>query len=260
MENIETVSSHVYKTLDWDKFKFNKLNRPVDEGRVEYWKKVLSSEDLLCDNPFLVDAEFNIIDGQHRLLAAKALGIPVYFMIADKARIEDAPGINSQNRIWTSLDYLSVWCNANNKHYLKARAILEIYPFMKINVIARLMYRGSVTDFGTQWARGLFVVRDEQFVHVVAQCALDFKRFGSYWKDYTFINAIANLCDNKSYDHARMMRKMEMVSTRLKRCTTAKEYIEVMNGIYNYKTKEDALVPLRLLEARSSDRYTKSAG
>jgi hypothetical protein len=254
-----TVAGYVYETSEWGKFKFNKLNRPVDEGRVEYWKKVLANNNLLRDNPFLIDEDFNIIDGQHRLMAARALELPVYYMVANKAHISDAATINSQNKVWSAADYLQVWCNAGNPNYIKVRAVIELYPFLKIGQAALLMERTSAVAKNDRWKNGQFVVTDNEFVHRVAQCAMDFARFVPFWKDYTFINALSNLCDNTAYDHERMMRKMEMVGNRLKRCATAKDYIEIMSGIYNYKVREDAIIALRLLNARSNERRGKSS-
>ena len=260
MTTSTAVSAVIYQTTDYDRFKFNKLNREIDPARVEFWKRTLTDNDLLCDNPMLIDSSDNIIDGQHRLCAAKELGITVYYQVATRATINDAPTLNSQNKGWTNLDYLTAWCNAGNAEYIKLRRIYDQYPWMQLSTLYRLLSHGkSFLGLTDDFKGGRFVVTDEPFAHEVARCAKDFAQYVPFWRETVFINAIANLCDNSNYDHARMMNKMKLVANKLVRCASGPDYITLFSSIYNYKTKADALVVLRPLGSGSAERKSTAA-
>lgn len=260
MTTSTAVSAVIYQTTDYDRFKFNKLNREIDPARVEFWKRTLTNNDLLCDNPMLIDSNDNIIDGQHRLCAAKELGITVYYQVASRATINDAPTLNSQNKGWTNVDYLTAWCNAGNTEYIRLGKIHDQYPWMQLSTLYRLLSHGTnfvgLTD---AFRGGRFVITAEAYAHEVARCTQDFAQFVPFWRETTFINAIANLCDNSNYDHARMMNKMKLVGNRLVHCASGADYIKLFSSIYNYKSKTDALVVLRPLHPGSAERKVRSA-
>ena len=68
------------ETKDYGKFTFLTANRPIHRGHVNKLKKSLTEYGFLDSQPITVTPDFRIIDGQHRFIACKEMGLPVKFV------------------------------------------------------------------------------------------------------------------------------------------------------------------------------------
>ena len=126
---------------------FNKVigNRDLDKNNLQRIKA--SIKEIGLQMPILVNKNNSIVDGQHRLQAAKELNIPVSYIIS-KDTAEDNIDQLQISKKWTALDF----CNKNalkgdadckralsiaNKWYLETNN-----KFSKINAIT-LLHDGS---------------------------------------------------------------------------------------------------------------------
>jgi len=82
----------VYETNDYSQFKKLKGNRDVTEEHVQMLMKSFKQGDV--KKPIVVNEKMEIIDGQARLEVKKRLGLPVQFVIAEGATIDDVRRMN----------------------------------------------------------------------------------------------------------------------------------------------------------------------
>lgn len=249
---LETVV--VYVTRDYSIFRLSKLNRIVDSDRVQKMYDTMKKKNLLRRFPIVVSSGMEIIDGQARFLAAKELGVPVYYQIAPEMSIEDAPDVNEPSKHWGSQDYLHHWAARGNPHYMILRQFLEKYPWVRHSV-ALAHFFGSSNERNSQIFR-LGHYRSEHLGDLdrVVKMAMDFKPYVKFWKDTRFIMALNTLHNFPAYDHKRMLNKMDQIGTRLIRCATIDEYMAVFNAIYNYRTQTQNLVDLTKYRSESARR------
>lgn len=73
----------IQKTSDYSIFHSVAFNREKNKRHIESIKKIITKENLLHLHPILVNEKMEIVDGQHRLEAAKELGLEVFY-IQDK--------------------------------------------------------------------------------------------------------------------------------------------------------------------------------
>lgn len=82
----------VYETYDYDKFHImEKGNRDIDHDK----KIALSMKEDFLFSPILVNEKMEIIDGQNRFFASKALGKPIYYIIKNGYGIREVRILNS---------------------------------------------------------------------------------------------------------------------------------------------------------------------
>ena len=122
---------------------FNKVigNRELDKNNLQRIKN--SINEIGLQMPILVNKTNSIIDGQHRLQAAKELKIPVTYIISRDTAEDNIDQLQISKK-WTALDF----CNKNalkgNKDCKKALSIASKWfietgkKFSKINAITRL--------------------------------------------------------------------------------------------------------------------------
>lgn len=82
----EYTSIRIYVTINYEQFKFLEENRDVKGNTV---LNSIRKKDLLIDNPILVSANMEVLDGQNRLIAAKVLKVPIYYKFAQATTRQD---------------------------------------------------------------------------------------------------------------------------------------------------------------------------
>ena len=115
-ENLE-VSSKIYKVYPHDEM-YHKLeriygNRTVLPYDVLQIKESIEKNNLLHLQPIIVqvkdDGTIIVVDGQHRLEAALALGVPFYILHDTSSNILNLITLNTHQRKWGLPDFLNFW-------------------------------------------------------------------------------------------------------------------------------------------------------
>jgi hypothetical protein len=130
--NAVTKSENYLVTTDYDLFKHLDFNREIKK---EGYREIMESMNTygfivpihalrFPNNPYLWTG-----DGQHRVTAARILGLPIEFRIHD---VKDKVGairliamLNSTAKAWSSKVFLSVWTNMEIREYVKFSDIQE---------------------------------------------------------------------------------------------------------------------------------------
>jgi len=85
----------IQSTTNYSIFTSITSNREVNEAHVKALMKSIQENNLLSINPIMVNTEFGVIDGQHRLEAAERLSERIYYIVSDKVSKADISVLNS---------------------------------------------------------------------------------------------------------------------------------------------------------------------
>ncbi|MEQ9286955.1 MAG: ParB N-terminal domain-containing protein [Cyclobacteriaceae bacterium] len=85
--------SPVFETNDYSSFKKIKGNRGIDPQHVNRLEHSFKKKHL--KTPILLNEKMEIVDGQHRVEAAKNLNLPVYYIIKENYGLDEARALNS---------------------------------------------------------------------------------------------------------------------------------------------------------------------
>src|ERR1035438_3196611 len=96
------------KSTNYSNFKMVDNNRNINNGLVERLTHSIEKLGYIEARPILVNDNMEIIDGQHRFLACKKLGLPiVYAQYNGEATDEDIiVELNTTQLIWRLADYI----------------------------------------------------------------------------------------------------------------------------------------------------------
>jgi hypothetical protein len=232
------ASSVLEHTKNYSNFKFDKTNRPIDEEHVEQLFDAINENNLLHLFPIIVSTDGYIRDGQHRIKAAEALDVPVYYIVSNDMRIEDVPRVTARVSKWTAEEYLHHYVARNSPEYVKLRDFVDEYPFLSVTRAIKLCGHSQGKNLMDTFRDGTFQANDMRFARKVARALLDFKEAGiNFYDQGRFVDAIANLIANAEYDHERMKAKLEYLSYKVVKCPDIPTYIQMLNEIYNYKVR-----------------------
>ena len=141
MSNQHTVQG----TTNYSIFKKLKGNRPLRQTNVSKLVKSIQKNNLLHARPILVDQNMQIVDGQHRLEAAKILKEPVYYMIVNDLDKYDMIDLNRNQANWTvgnMIDFYALdgnetaqWIiDLSNKYKIPAAGIMGVFDFRTVRL------------------------------------------------------------------------------------------------------------------------------
>lgn len=102
----------VYETDNFDIFKLNRYNREISQAKVAKFM-----EQDLKDVIYPVNCKGEILDGQHRIMACKALNQKVRFMIIDNADERYIHNINTVGSVWTTANFVDYYAAKKQRDY-----------------------------------------------------------------------------------------------------------------------------------------------
>lgn len=124
------------ETRSYDLFGYIKNNRQI---------KFDSRFEMLCQQisatngntvPIIVDTNYLVIDGQHRLEACKRLSLPIAYRMVEGDSDELMIILNRTQRPWSTDDYINKYLKQGNEHYIALQKEVEAYG----NVSKALVY------------------------------------------------------------------------------------------------------------------------
>src|SRR5882672_6062386 len=137
--NENNQAPEVLVTTDYNTFKKLEGNRPFNKGLlVALQESIQNDGNYLAFNPIIVNERMEVIDGQHRLKVAKALSLPVYYIVAKGLKLNETRVQNSQKRNWTSADYLNAFIAQGDREVMELAEFMKEYKF-SIAIAIRLL-------------------------------------------------------------------------------------------------------------------------
>lgn len=132
------------------------FNRNLDNNNLKNLKTSMEKRNLLPYNPIIVDSNYNVIDGQHRLQICKELQLPVYYVIAEDYKDHDVILLNINSKKWALNDYIGYHSDHGQDSYNWLEQTAEKYEWtvqQLINCIGN--------DFGNI-RQGTFKIDEDQ--------------------------------------------------------------------------------------------------
>lgn len=225
-------------TTEYDAFKFREDNRNgVNRGHVEFLIKSIKANNRLRDQPIKVTRDLQVINGQHRLLAAKELGVEVFYEYVDAPDAQQM-AIENMNKQWSPLDYLNLYVKNGYKEYIR---LAEFMREMRIPIkfalaILRQDHKSAMHNF----KMGEFVFQDYahtdcipliwQTVEILQAHAMK----GNYLRTVRFWQALIILFSNEKFNPEKWFKQVRSHAHRFVVKARTQDYLAVIEHVYNF--------------------------
>ena len=118
----QTVKIGTFKLVKTSELRGSRLNREIDYKHVDKMANKILSEGFT--QPITIAPEGDVIEGAHRTLAAKKLGlkeVPCYVVDwvkvdKDEDYLDSIIRMNNSNKSWQNIDYLKSYSNINDEY------------------------------------------------------------------------------------------------------------------------------------------------
>lgn len=224
----------ILQTTDYSQFKFILANRDQARGHIENLKKGFEERGNLTQvQPLLVNENMEVIDGQHRLIAARELGIPVYYTVYPGLRIGDARSLNILHRSWTTDDYARSYAAAGDTNYQRYLNLLENFGFN--HSITLHAIKGAERSIFKLFREGEFTMTNEEenSAKTKLEALQRTEELVPFAHQIYFAEAYLDVLDVPGFDERQMLRKLAAHPARLQRLGSVDDYKRMLEEIYN---------------------------
>lgn len=138
----------IHKTQQYHIFK-NSANRKIVERHVQ---NIISEYEknphTFQSSPIVVSNDLTVIDGQHRLEAAKRLKQPIYYIQDEKITaqdqiLEEIKKRNVNQLQWKLKDYVDFYSSQGNQEYAFIKKILAQFPCVSLSSLFMIIDTGN---------------------------------------------------------------------------------------------------------------------
>ena len=252
--SIDTQELKVNVTSDLNIFKFLSGNRPPNPQHVKRLTESIKQFGMLC-NPILVNEKHEIIDGQHRYLAAKEAKCPVYYIIAKGYALEQVHALNLNQKNWNTKSFLDGYVGMNLKHYVLLNDFIKKHSWLKLtdaialcsNITVGSAYTSTKT---VRRSSGKIDGRKKNFKEGTWTCedmsiaelnAFKIKSIEPYFPEgynsSTFVGTMLMMFRHRQYDHDYFLNRLEAQPNSLVKCATREQCKLMIEDIYNYRRR-----------------------
>jgi ParB/Sulfiredoxin domain len=254
----------ILKTYDYDRFILTNFNRDVKK----YKKLFASMKKHGFIPPYAVhvtretDGRLRIKEGHHRFEIAQRLHLPIYYIVCKyKASIQE---MAESIRVWDLEDYLVSWSRCGKEAYLKVKEYWEETGISLCHCISMLAGFAAGNDtFREDFKGGTYRLGDPSHAAIVKDLVLHCRKMGIKWAGHSmFVAALSRVALAEGFDLRAMKRRMKANLFFIQKQPTLKEYINMLETVFNYHSREK--VPLALntekaaRERQAAGRFPKS--
>lgn len=233
----------INKTTDYGQFKFRADNREggVNRSHVEKLKSSIRSKNMLELVPILVNSDMEIIDGQHRLTAAKELGLPIYYKVQHDLEAKDIILMNI-TKPWGMADFFNFHIKNHKEEYIKLDKFIKEHG-LKFRVAFRMIC-GHTDEATHKFKTG-------EYVHDIKHIQNEWdniwwtinsiRRLNGGSKNYLtsgkFWTALYKLLNHEDFDMEKWKENLERLSDKIGPRASLEDYKRSLMNVYNWRNR-----------------------
>lgn len=241
---METVQS----TTHYDLFKVLPGNRKVNSQHVESLRKSIDLNGFISQNPIIVNENHYVIDGQHRLEAARKLGEPVYYVMLKGGDLESVQLLNATQRPWLIDDYLESYIELGNKEYVYLKEFCEKWEIPVSTGVLLLTGRLNSERYLSEFHKGTFRVTHAEQADFIADILLSLNSFADFRanRNKTMLNAVMSIFRTEGGQQMLrdLVEKYRVTGERVIRRSSVKDQLRDFEDVLNWKRKDGKSIRL----------------
>jgi hypothetical protein len=227
----------IHTTTDYSLFKPINGNREINQ--LHFDRICQSMADNYLFTIIFVNEKHEIIDGQHRFEAIKHLGLPLNYVILEGMGLEEVQIYNHFLKKWNADDYLHGYVELRKPEYIAYKKFKDKYQFGHNETMA--MLTGAQKNGGNVYNK--FIIGNFKITHLkeathLAERIWMFDGLYDGFRRRAFVYAMIFLTSNPSFDFLEFYNKIKAQPSLLSHCNEAKQYVALIEEIYNYRRRE----------------------
>ena len=234
-------------TKDLNKFRFHEVNRktttPISTNRIKAIALSMKENGVFID-PVIITTKGWIIDGQHRVEAARITGKGIYYIVDEtipnttKGIFDAARKYNQHAKVWGKGDYINGFAVQGNESYEKLEVFRQKFPQFTLTEQLMLMSNSGTNCIDKKdFAEGKFQVKNIKKAEEWAGHLLELKPyFEKGYNKSVFVRTLLTILEKKKeFKFEEFLHKVKLRPGSLYLCGDKRSYSEMIENIYNFK-------------------------
>jgi hypothetical protein len=218
------------KTIDYQKFKLLKTNRKITKAHVLKLEKSMQKYGFLNSKPITVNSKFEIIDGQHRFIAASNLNLILSYEI-DNVNCDDAMiVVNTTSNIWRLNEFIEHYSSKNITEFLELKKLIDTTDYGTSNCIS--IY-GGFSLKPTHIRNGNIIFKNSKLNETIELIEF-FRGKLKFFKTNKFVESIVNLVNRKDIT-SKHLDRLKLNAYTIVECANHTQYTLQYNKIMKIK-------------------------
>jgi hypothetical protein len=153
----------IQKTRNYKQFKLLHFNRDINLNHVNSLKIAIETKNKLCVNPIIVNSDYEVIDGQHRLQAAKELNVDIFYIVDEEYEETDIIIENTNRMLWNESQYVQYYAKKGLADYVFLNELMkymgeEKLPFNCIRSVLPPFAAKNRVELNAQIKKGMLTI------------------------------------------------------------------------------------------------------
>jgi len=231
------VVAQVVQTKDYQQFNKAAGNRDVIQLHVERLKTSMEEEYLM--SPIIVNEKMEIIDGQHRFEAVRQLDLPIRFIKVRGYALSQMQQMNANQKDWGIMDHIQAHAEMGNENFKQLIMFIEKHRKEKpLRVILHAYgMNGNTRKTLLESGNYKYDIKKEAQAERLLDAINEIQPYYKGAHRIAFIGAIRKLMKHDVFNLALFIDKLSKFSSMMVDCTTVDNYIDLIEHIYNYKSR-----------------------
>ena len=236
------------KTSNYEMFVMVHGNREYREFHAAELAEDIKENNMLDAHPVLCtmsDNRLNVYDGQHRVGAAKMLGIPVPYIVADHLTPGDIARLNRNQKGWGMKDYIQHFADIGKKDYIALRDFIResgIPPSLAAIILTDKPVRNGGQQ--SKFKQGKFTFGSTEPAKRILHSMNEIRKAGcKFTRERSFIKAIQAIEATGLFEVERLVLKLKYMP--LEKAPSWLNYVEQIDDRYNYHVRSQDKVALK---------------
>jgi hypothetical protein len=233
------ASPKVNVTKDYRLFHRSVENRSLDEKKHKKLFESMKLYGFLACYPIICcrngDKQLVLKDGQHRLMFAERLNLPVFWI--EEAIDFDVAVINSTPKIWVVRDYAEKFAAQGKKVYQEGLDFTDRHGLAVGIAFAMLAGNTGFTNIRTAFIDGTFKIKDREWAERVATTYAGLVQFSAQVRNARLLEACMSVCRVAEFDPARLLQNAKRCREKLVSYSTKEAYLDMLEAVYNFGRK-----------------------
>lgn len=254
--------TRIERSCDYSIFKPHGEQQPMQTAHVKRLIASMKLHGFISANPIHVyndgDA-YRVIDGHHRLRAAQALGIAIYYVVGHK---EDADLIAVKNwavRKWSGDAFIHMYASRGIESYVKLVSYVKRGLPTKYAIC---LLSNETTASGNQneaIRNGTFKIKVTKYAEAMIDVMDTLSGINPEVKSKHFISAMAVLMRINEFSIETLITKIQSSPRALEKCATREQMFRLIEEIYNFRSREKIPLAFKCQELLAKRRILKNA-
>tara|TARA_R110000868_G_scaffold188649_1_gene431439 strand:- start:425 stop:1228 length:804 start_codon:yes stop_codon:yes gene_type:complete len=234
----------IHSTADLSVFKILDGNRNINLGNVERLIKSIQENGFL-QMPIIVNENYEVIDGQHRLMAAKKLNSIIYYHKVNNYDLNTAIILNRNQSNWSIADYIRSYCDLKYKDYIKLQEFYELNKDFGLMISAELtcishkslMYANSNNLNSDEIRKGQYKFDPNNKAEYIFNAARKIKLAIPEVMSVAYLRSLNRCIKNPEFNLNQFVKKATTFPDQHRKSNTISVVMANIEHIYNFRNQ-----------------------